>query len=186
MSYSKKRGFTDDFVVIDFETTGLYPNTCEIIEFGAVRYSGGMEIEFFQALVKPKGSIPAKASQVNRIYDKDVADKPSINEVLPDFMRFIGVDVLVAHNAAFDLSFLQAAIERYNSTHPDRMPFILRNKVADTLALAKYHQPNLKSYGLQNLIVQFNLGKYESHRSLGDCRATGALYLMLKTLATHI
>lgn len=183
MAYSKKRGFTDHFTVIDFETTGLYPNTCEIIEFGAVRYLNNIETEVFQALVKPKRPIPPDASKINHIFNSDVANMPSIDEVLPDFMRFIGEDVLVAHNANFDLSFLLAAIEKYNATHPNLMPIMLRNKVADTLALSKYYMPGLKSYSLQKLILHMNLGDFEAHRSIGDCRATGALYLKLKALS---
>lgn len=182
MAYSKKRGFTDHFTVIDFETTGLYANTCEIIEFGAIRYINNIETEVFQALVKPKRPIPLEASKINHITNQDVANKPPIEEVLPDFMRFIGEDVLVAHNANFDLSFLLATLEKYNASHPFQMPLILRNKVADTLALAKYYTPGLKSYSLQNLIQTMNLGNFQAHRSIGDCRATGALYLKLKNL----
>lgn len=98
------------FTVFDVETTGLDPRQGHrILEIAGVRVEGGRILaeSAFCAFVNPERAIPWDAKQVNNIRDEDVADADTIDTVLPAFLRFAEGSVLVAHNAGFDLSFLE-------------------------------------------------------------------------------
>lgn len=98
------------FTVFDVETTGLDPNRGDrIIEIAGVRVEGGVlqEDQPFVELVNPERTIPWEAKRVNRIDDCDVAGAPTIDQVLPRFLEFAHGSILVAHNAQFDMGFLE-------------------------------------------------------------------------------
>lgn len=114
MSSSKRgnrlSGYVPDYVVFDLETTGLSPNTDEIIEISAVKAEGGKVKETFSTLVNPGRPIPREASMVNGITDDMVAGAPKLPEAIKEFSEFIGKQVLVGHNIrSFDLKFLSKA-----------------------------------------------------------------------------
>lgn len=99
----------EEFIAFDLETTGLHPVFSRIIEIGAVRFRGdGTVLESFQQLVDPRCEISAGAAAVNGITGEMVAGQPTIEEVLPCFIDFIGDGpvVMMAHNAGFDMGFL--------------------------------------------------------------------------------
>lgn len=98
------------FVVFDLETTGLEPKKERIVEIGAVKFDRRGPIGRFSVLIDPGIPMPAKASEINGITDAMLAGKPGIDLVLPDFLRFIGDAPLIAHNANFDCSFVNAAL----------------------------------------------------------------------------
>ena len=103
-------GVNTTFIAFDFETTGLHPMSAEIIEIGAVKFDAkGKVLGTFEQLIKPAGGIQPEAEAVNGISAAMVANCPSLDEVLPRFLQFIGPpqqNVLVAHNAAkFDIGF---------------------------------------------------------------------------------
>lgn len=98
------------FVVFDLETTGLDPKKERIVEIGAAKFDKRGLIGRFSVLIDPGIPMPAEASKVNGITDAMLAGKPSLDEVMPDFLRFIEGTVLVAHNAPFDCSFIDAAL----------------------------------------------------------------------------
>lgn len=98
------------FTVFDVETTGLDPRQGHrILEIAGVRIEGGeiREEQVFSQLVNPERTIPWEAKKVNKITDEEVAAAPTIDAVLPDFLRFTEGSILVAHNAQFDMGFLE-------------------------------------------------------------------------------
>jgi DNA polymerase III epsilon subunit family exonuclease len=149
------------FTAFDFETTGLFPATDRIVEFGGVRFQDGKIIETFEMLCNPGIPIGADAAKVSGICDDDVAGATPVAEAIPGFISFIGESVLVAHNAAFDLGFLRAAAESVGKGE-------ILNPVVDTQALAIKAFPGKKSYGLQNLASDFGFPPNRAHRALDD------------------
>src|SRR5207244_2698851 len=99
----------DEYVVFDFETTGLSPwGGDEVVEIGAMKVFGNDvdETKMFHTLVNPRRIISADATRVNGITNEMVADAPPMDQVLPLFLDFVGSAYLVAQNAKFDMSFL--------------------------------------------------------------------------------
>lgn len=159
-----------DYVVVDLETTGLKPSECEIIEIGAVKVTGNKQ-ETFQSLVKPTYPISRAITNLTHITNDMVKDVPSIDEVLPRFLDFLGDNIIVAHNASFDLSFLSAACEKLN------MPF--NNKYIDTLSWARRCYPQFRHHTLECLCDELDIDNSEEHRALSDALATQKLYDIL-------
>jgi DNA polymerase III epsilon subunit family exonuclease len=157
--------FEIPFVVFDFETTGLKADDEEIIEIGAVKIKGGEEIAEYSVLVNPLKAIPSQASAVNKIYDKDVANAPTLVEVLPAFLRFISGSVLVAHNANFDCRFLSAAIRKLKIADLD-------NYVMDTLLLSRKLHSQHGSHRLAAICQRLKIDNVDAHRAVHDARAT--------------
>ncbi len=157
------------FVVLDVETTGGSPATCNLTEVAAARYRGGELLGTYQTFVRPDERIPPFITALTGISDAMVADAPPSGEMLPSFLEFLGGAVIVGHNVRFDLSFLNHALE---STGRDR----LANATVDTLALARRlvrdMVPNCK---LGTLAASLHLPHQPSHRALTDVLATGDL-----------
>lgn len=149
------------FVAFDFETTGLYPATDRIVEFGAVKFHGGTEVDRFARLANPGMPISPDAAAVSGISDADVAGEPPVDEVVPEFVAFLEDAVLMAHNAPFDLGFLRAAVQRLDRTD-------IGNTIIDTQVLAMKAFPRRKSYGLQNLANELGLPPNRAHRACDD------------------
>ena len=101
----EKIGF-NNFVALDLETTGLDNSKDEIIEISAIRFIAGKPSDEFTTLIKPTINIPKKITDLTGINDSLVSGAPSINEKLDDLFSFINNDLVVAHNAQFDLGFL--------------------------------------------------------------------------------
>ena len=172
------------YVVIDVETTGLDPDVAEITEVGALKVVGGVVVDSFQSLVKIEGTIPPEIEELTGITSKMLAQEgKELFEVLKALSAFVAHMPLVAHNAAFDLSFLNTGFTKCGMA-----PF--NSKVIDTLELARRNLKGLDSYKLKSLaayfdVVQNNLehGKgLQLHRSLGDCYLTHMIYEKLLKL----
>jgi DNA polymerase-3 subunit epsilon len=161
------------FCVIDLETTGGSAAQCSITEIGAVKLRGGECLGTFQSLVNPGCAIPPQITVLTGITHAMVMPAPRIEAVLPSLLEFIGDAVVVGHNVRFDLSFVQAALER------DQRPK-LRNRAVDTVALARRlvrdEVPNCK---LGTLAEHLRLDHRPSHRALDDALATGDLLHLL-------
>ncbi len=161
------------FCVIDLETTGGSPATSGITEIGAVKLRGGECLGTFQTLVNPGCAIPPAITVLTGITQAMVYPAPRIENVLPTLLEFIGDAVIVAHNARFDLGFIQAALER------DQRPR-LTNRSVDTVALARRlvrdEVPNCK---LGTLAERLRLAHRPSHRALDDALTTGDLLHLL-------
>lgn len=165
-----RNAFEVPYVVFDFETTGLSAEDDDIIEIGAVRIEKGRQTDVFQSLVNPLRPIPAQASAVNGLFDKDVAEAPTLDEVLPDFLNFIRGGVLVAHNAKFDTRFLGAALRRFKITD-------LPNYVMDTLTLSHRVNPQASEHTLKAICERLNLVNKRAHRAHEDAEVTGKVLL---------
>lgn len=188
------------FVAFDLETTGLDPKRERIVEIGAVKFDRRGLIGRFSVLINPGVPMPAEASRINGITDDMLAGKPSLDEVLPDFLLFIADAALIAHNAPFDCSFVDAALaerwERSRKTRaedpaqgsllaaasddekeaaiPEKVwapPFAsLPNRVVDTRIYAKEAFPNRWKYNLQDLAKFLGVNALEAHRADDDAR----------------
>ena len=101
------------FTIFDFETTGLSPLLGdEIVEIGAIKVCEGEIIGTYHSLINPGRDIPPEVTAINKITNEMVINAPSLLEKLPEFLDFIGENVLVAHNAPFDFSFLVNAVNK--------------------------------------------------------------------------
>ncbi|MDA3808964.1 MAG: 3'-5' exonuclease [Spirochaetaceae bacterium] len=152
-----------DFVVFDLETTGLNNRKDRIVEIGAIKYSNGQIVEHLNYLINPEIPIPSIASSIHGIYDNDVADKPLIEDILPEFLKMIEGTVLVAHNASFDVGFIKKAMGRAELSIPDM-------RVLDTIKLSKKVWPGRKSYSQPNLAIFLSINVLNAHRAEDDCR----------------
>ncbi len=151
------------FTLWDTETTGLSPVHHRIVEIAAIRVNTDGTREVFESLINPERTIPPQVSRVHGITNAHVVHSPKFHEIAPDFMRFIEGSTLVAHNARFDLSFLQESLARCGLE-----PW--NGKAMDSIPVFKQVFPGLKSYKLQELRARFNLGTgtEKAHRALGD------------------
>jgi DNA polymerase III subunit epsilon len=124
-------------IVIDTETTGLDPlNGDRIVEIGAVeRYNSSPTGQAFHRYVCPQRAMPADAVEVHGLTAEFLADKPLFADVADEFLAFVGDATLVAHNAGFDIAFLNAELKRAG-----RAP-IATERVVDTLVLARRKHP---------------------------------------------
>lgn len=158
--------FDVTFCVVDLETTGGSGDD-EITEIGAVLTRGGETIGEFQTLVRPASHIPASIQVLTGITTAMVADAPSIGAVLGSFLEFASGAVLVAHNARFDVGFLQRACTAHDIEWP-------RPRVIDTVALARQILPRdeVSNCKLGTLARYFKASTQPNHRALSDARAT--------------
>lgn len=154
------------FCVVDLETTGGSPNHCAITEVGACKVRGGEVVGTFHSLVNPNCRIPAYISHLTGIDQVLVAEAPTIEAVLPNLVEFVKGSVLVAHNARFDVSFINAALDR--SGYP-----LLANDVVDTAKLArKILAGEVPNNRLETLARHLRCAHKPSHRAYQDVLAT--------------
>ena len=170
LSTKKARQNLKDYVVLDFETTGLSPWDNEIIEASMVRYVDGEEEAVYSTLVNPLEPIPPRITKLTGISDADVADAPTMKAVIHDIQEFIGDLPIVAHNASFDVGFLVANYECRQ---------IYRHiRYIDTLTLARKAFPDLPNHKLETLIREFHLAEAQTHRALDDVYCTQKVLML--------
>lgn len=155
------------FTVFDFETTGLYPYSGDCIcEVACVRWQPSKRgIKKFHSLVDPGRPISYGAYSVNGISDDMVRGAPSMDDILPEFLKFINGSVLVAYNAGFDLGFLEAALG-------DRKELLKDYYVIDALTLARRLFHGIGRYNLGNVSRSLGLDAEGEHRALADAMMT--------------
>ncbi len=161
-----------DYVVLDFETTGLDANINRIVEVGAVKVRDGCPTDKFTTLVDPEQFIPSYISTKIHITNTMVYGKPKIEQVLPQLMEFIGELPIVAHNAPFDMSFLLA--------NARRLGIEVNNSVIDTLALSRKYNKECKRHNLGYLTDFFGIELKNAHRAYFDAAATQKLYEIIR------
>jgi DNA polymerase-3 subunit epsilon len=165
--------YPDDYVVLDFETTGLKHYDSRIVEIGCVRVRNKQVTNIYETYINPEILIPPEAFRVHNISNKMVKSSPKIYEVIDDLIAFIGTDVIVAHNAPFDLSFLVSAILGMYDYYKFDYKFV------DTLTLSQEMFPKLRSYTLDSLKSEFKITG-DSHRAASDCYATHQIFELCK------
>lgn len=165
------------YVVVDLETTGLRPGSAGICEIGAVRVCGLELEERFETLVNPGCSLPPAIESLTGIRAADVRRAPPPQLAVRRFLEFAGDDVLVAHNARFDLGFLDREVERLTGRR-------IAAPVVDTLWLARrLLAGRTRSAGLGALAFFFGTATRPCHRALADAEATAEILLALIGLA---
>lgn len=178
-SHEKKRDVADPlaiYTVFDLETTGLDPNTDEIIEISAIRVENGQQVAEFSALVQPTDHLVSlDITQLTGITNDMLTGKPTIETVMPRFLEFIGDTPLVGHNiCAFDLLFCNRACAQIGCPR-------IENQCVDTLPLARRHL-KLKNYRLGTIASAFHVIPDTAHRALADCQTTMLCFEALKKL----
>ncbi len=160
------------YVVVDLETTGLRPQGNGITEICCLRVAGGRVADRFATLVNPGRPIPAFIQAMTGITDAMVRGAPAFGEIVPSLLDFLGDSVLVAHNAPFDLSFLNYGL--YVNGHRS-----LHNPVLDTRRLARRLVPDLQSGSLDAVAQHLGVPIEGRHRASGDAEATVEVLLRL-------
>lgn len=157
--------------VFDTETTGLEPKTNRIVEAGAIRFDKQGIIARFNTLINPQMPMPKEASKINGITDLMLSDQPTASIAIPDFLRFIGTSILVAHNAPFDVKFINSELHQLGLSP-------LKNTIIDTLVFAREIFPGLPKYSLQELAKRFGINAVDAHRAEDDARVCMELFLL--------
>ena len=164
----------DEYVVVDLETTGLDPyKGCEIIEIGITEIVNNKIVKNYSRFVKPKKQIPSFITEITNITNDMVKYEDSIEEVLPRFRKYIGDRTIIAHNAKFDLKFLNYYLKELNLETIDN--FIC------TLELLKQNSNYKgKNKKLETACEYYNIENKNAHRADSDTLATAKLFLILK------
>ena len=166
---SKNQVIESTCVVVDLETTGSRPTQNRNIEIGAVTVENGEITDRFSTFVNPQVPIPFRIEQLTSINDNMVMDAPTIEEVLPKFLDFIGDAVLAAHNASFDVSFIEENMRRQG---------LWRDfTYVDTVALARVLLPQLNRFKLDTVAKALHVQLQHHHRAVDDAECTAGIYL---------
>jgi DNA polymerase-3 subunit alpha (Gram-positive type) len=163
----------DTFVVFDVETTGLSAVYDTIIELAAVKIHDGEIIDRFESFANPHHPLSATIINLTGITDDLLVNAPEVEAVLKRFHNWVGDAVLVAHNASFDMGFLNVG---YKAIGLPKAP----NPVIDTLELGRFLFPEMKNHRLNTLAKKLNVELTQHHRAIYDAEATG--YILIKML----
>ena len=157
------------YVVFDIETTGFSAVTDRIIEIGAVKVEDGKITDKFSTFVNPKRPIPFRITELTGITDEMVIGSPDIETILPRFIEFIGDAVLVAHNASFDVGFIEQNCKRQKI----ETDFTY----VDTVALARVLLPALNRFKLDTVAKALNISLENHHRAVDDAGCTAEIFV---------
>lgn len=164
--------FDGEFVCFDIETTGLSAKYEKITEIGAVRIIDGRIKDKFSTFVNPEKSIPPKITDITGITDDMVKDAPLEQEAIKKFLEFCGENsVLVAHNAAFDISFIKAAANRINIE--------FNNTYIDTVPMCRSMLTGIKNCKLDTVVSYLKLPSFNHHRATDDAIALANVFINL-------
>ena len=164
-----------EYCVLDIETTGIPYRSEMITEIGAIKIKNGEIVDEFECFVNPEKPIPYEVMQVTHITDDMVKNAKKIDEVLPEFIKFCGDDVLVAHNANFDIGFLRFQAKRLGLN--------INNTYIDTLSLAKDLFPEYTKYKLGIIAANLGIKVDVAHRALDDVKTLVKVFkIMLERL----
>ena len=159
----------DAFVVFDIETTGFSSVKDKIIEIGAVKVENGKIVSRYSTFVNPEVPIPFEITKLTSITDAMVIDAPKIETVLPEFMEYVGDAVLVAHNAGFDVGFIEENCRRLGMER--------KLTSVDTVALARVLLPTLSRYKLNIVAKTLGISLENHHRAVDDAGATAEIFV---------
>ena len=159
----------DTYVVFDIETTGFSAIKDKIIEIGAVKVVNGKIVDTFSTFVNPERPIPFEITKLTSITDEMVMEYPNIEVILPQFLEFAKDAVLVAHNASFDVGFIEQ-----NCRYQDIEPHFIS---VDTVALARVLLPTLSKYKLNIVAKALGISLENHHRAVDDAGATAEIFV---------
>ena len=162
-----------DFVVVDVEATGAKTPPNRLIELGAYRIRGGRIVDKFLSLVNPEIPIPRFVMALTGISNEMVRSAPVFAEVAPRWLDFVSDSVLIAHNAAFDTSFLNHEISRVYPGHRMFNPHLC------TVRLSRRVLPDLNNHRLDTIANHFSIPIISRHRAGSDALATAEIFLLL-------
>ena len=172
---SAHRKLADDtYVVFDVETTGLSAVYDTIIELAAVKIKNGEIIDQFESFANPHKPLTATIINLTSITDDMLQDAPEVEAVLKRFHRWTEDAIFVAHNASFDMGFLNVGYKKVGLEKA-------ANPVIDTLELGRLLYPELKNHRLNTLAKKLDVELTQHHRAIYDAEATG--YILLKMLS---
>lgn len=161
------------FICFDIETTGLSANRDKITEIGAVKVENGQITDTFSTFANPGMPIPAKITELTGITDAMVKDAPSQSEAVSAFLEFSGDNVLVAHNAPFDTSFIRKACENMNREY--------NYTSIDTVAISRAILTDIKNCKLDTVAKYLRLGDFNHHRATDDAEMLARIFINLCT-----
>ena len=159
----------DTYIVFDIETTGFSSIRDRIIEIGAVKVVNGKIVDKFSTFVNPQRPIPFEITNLTSITDEMVMEFPAIDVILPRFLEFVGDGVLVAHNAGFDVGFIEQNCRNLGLN--DHFVYL------DTVALARVLLPTLSKYKLNVVAKALNISLENHHRAVDDAGATAEIFV---------
>lgn len=160
----------DDYSVIDLETTGVFINYAKIIEISAIKVRNSKVVDEFSTLVNPLCHIPEEATTINHITDDMVRNAPKVEEVLDDFLAFIGDDIIVGYNnAGFDMNLIYDVVKKYKNQY-------FENDYIDLLHVSRRNIQGLENYKLSTLCRYYEIETEGAHRALTDCYLTKKCY----------
>ena len=173
---NKNKLLDETYVVFDFETTGFNAGGADsIIEIGAVKMKGGEILERYDELINPGRPLPSKITEITNITDFMLQDKDNEENAVKRFIEWFGDLPMVAHNAKFDVSFLEMAYKKYNLGE-------FKNPVIDTLELSRTLDNNYARHGLSALVKRYNVPWDEESHHRGDYDAEGTALVLYKML----
>ena len=166
---SRNQSLEDAYVVFDLETTGFSTVANKIIEIGAVKVVNGKITDKFSTFVNPEVPIPYRIEELTSINDNMVLDAPTIEEILPKFLEFSEGCVMVAHNASFDMGFIEANCKRQGIEK--------EFTVVDTVALARVLMPQLNRFKLDTVAKALKGSLENHHRAVDDAGCTAEIFV---------
>lgn len=174
---SKKAALqSNDYTIIDVETTGLSHLKDSIIELAALRIRNGLPSEELSFIIKCDGNIPKEIEKLTGLTKEHLSKEGhDLKSALKSFVEFVNSDLIICYNAPFDYSFIQASCKKVNISPP-------RNKYVDALALAKRMVKGIADYKLQTVAKYFQIDTTGSHRALRDCYITYGIYKKLNEI----
>lgn len=161
------------YIVFDVETTGLSAERDRLIEIAAVKMKNGIEIDTFESYINPQRKISELITNITSITNEDVENAPLEEEVMNKFYNWISEDdILVAHNAKFDLGFIDTSFERLGLKNKN-------NASIDTLFISRAINEDLKKHGLGNLAKFYKIRLVQHHRAIYDTKATSEIFVKM-------
>lgn len=174
LAFKEKDVFLEEstYVVFDVETTGLSSRFDKIIELAAVKVHNGEIVDKFESFINPHETLSEVIKNLTGITDGMLVDAPEFKDVLPKFKEWVGDAIFVAHNATFDMGFIDTAYETLGYGPST-------NGVVDTLEITKVLNKDLKRHNLAALSRYYNVELVSHHRAIYDAEATGYIFIKM-------
>ena len=162
----------ENYTVVDIETTGLSPQKDDIIELSALKVRDNKVVEEFSTLLKSSKGVSSFISGLTGITNSMLNNAPIIEDVLPEFLAFIGNDIILGHNVNFDMRFIKAKTQLVLNK-------MVENSIMDTMIFAKRNL-ELPNFKLTTIAQYYDIDTKNNHRGLKDCYITFEVYNKLR------